>query len=84
MLWLTYIIHVTLTENEEDAASIRQAPRVSEFLKACASSYLSSCCNHSYWHHLPLPCDAFLRLAPIESYSEAWWQIYACPNPMRS
>ena len=38
MLWLTYIIHVTLTENEEDANNIRQAPRVSEFLKACASS----------------------------------------------
>lgn len=39
MLWLTYTIHVTLTENEEDAQSIRQGPRVSEFLKACARSY---------------------------------------------
>ena len=43
MLWLTYIIHVTLGDNEEDAQGIRQGPRVSEFLKACAASSGTSC-----------------------------------------
>ena len=84
MLWLTYIIHVTLTENEEDAASIRQAPRVSEFLEACASSYLLSCCNHSNLHNLPLPCNAILCVAHTKSCSGASYQLSACPNPMRS
>ena len=42
MLWLTYIIHVTLRENEEDAQSIRQAPRVSEFLPASYHMLLRS------------------------------------------
>lgn len=44
MLWLTYIIHVTLEENEEDAQGICQGPRVSEFLKACAASSGTTCC----------------------------------------
>ena len=33
MLWLMYIIHVTLKENEEDAQNIPQPARISEFLK---------------------------------------------------
>ncbi|KAL0046985.1 hypothetical protein WJX82_003591 [Trebouxia sp. C0006] len=34
MLWLIYIIHVTLRENEEDAQSTPKPVRTSEFLKA--------------------------------------------------
>ena len=33
MLWLTYIIHVTLKENQEDAQNILQPARISDFLK---------------------------------------------------
>ncbi len=36
MLWLMYIIHVTLRENEEDAQSTLKPVRVSEFLKVNA------------------------------------------------
>ncbi|KAL0047135.1 hypothetical protein WJX82_007547 [Trebouxia sp. C0006] len=34
MLWLMYIIHVTLRENEEDAQNVPKPVRISEFLKA--------------------------------------------------
>ena len=34
MLWLAFVIHVTLRQNEEDAEERPQAARVSEFLKA--------------------------------------------------
>ena len=36
MLWLMYIIHVTLKENEEDAQNIPQPARISDFLKVSA------------------------------------------------
>lgn len=41
MLWLIYIIHVTLRENEEDAQSTPKPVRTSEFLKV----------NAVYHHH---------------------------------
>ncbi len=37
MLWLMYIIHVTLRENEEDAQNIPKPVRISEFLKVGAT-----------------------------------------------
>jgi hypothetical protein len=36
MLWLMYIIHVTLRENEEDAQNVPKPVRISEFLKVNA------------------------------------------------
>ncbi len=39
MLWLTYIVHVTLKENQEDAHNISQPARISEFLKVSALHY---------------------------------------------
>jgi len=36
MLWLMYIIHVTLRENEEDAQNTPKPVRISEFLKVGA------------------------------------------------
>ena len=65
MLWLTYIIHVTLRENEEDARSIHQGPRVSEFLKACASSFvlqLFLACHVMSYHIMYGACKAILLI----------------------
>ena len=42
MLWLMYIIHVTLRENEEDAQNTPKPVRVSEFLKVRAA------CHHHF------------------------------------
>ncbi len=54
MLWLMYIIHVTLRENEEDAQSTPKPVRISEFLKV----------NAVYHHHflaaVGLPYSAVL------------------------
>ncbi len=36
MLWLMYIIHVTLKENQEDAQNMPRPARISEFLKVNA------------------------------------------------
>jgi hypothetical protein len=47
MLWLMYIIHVTLRENQEDAQNIPQPARISEILKV----------NALYHHCSLLQCD---------------------------
>jgi len=53
MVWLMYIIHVTLRENEEDAQNAPKPVRVSEFLKVgaayhhyfLAAMYIASECH---------------------------------------
>ena len=45
MLWLMYIIHVTLIENEEDAQNTPKPVRISEFLK------VNALVNALYHHH---------------------------------
>ncbi len=45
MVWLMYIIHVTLRENEEDAQNAPKPVRISEFLKVGA-----------VYHQFLLPC----------------------------
>ena len=39
LLWLMYTIHVTLTENAEDAEGGPRLPRVSDLLKVSAMMY---------------------------------------------
>ncbi len=52
MLWLMYIIHVTLRDNEEDAQNIPKAARISEFLKVGAA----------YHHHFLAAVCALLAV----------------------
>ena len=47
MLWLSYVIHVTLRENEEAAQGVRQPAHIAEFLKARppGSATPAMCCH---------------------------------------
>ena len=66
MLWLTYIIHVTLKENQEDAQNILQPARISEFLKVkCIVLLLSFAASQG---HAVSPCMSLMVTMHLRCY----------------